>query len=44
MLADPDIKVGVIWAGVVAAYPDIMTRWTRTSVPRTIPSHARRWR
>lgn len=44
MLADPDIKVGVIWAGVVAAYPDIMTRWTRTSVPATIPPRARRWR
>ena len=44
MLADPDIKVGVIWAGVVASYPDIMTRWTRTSVPATIPQRARRWR
>ncbi len=44
MLVDPDIKVGVIWAGVVASYPDIMERWTRSRVPATIPARARRWR
>jgi dipeptidyl aminopeptidase/acylaminoacyl peptidase len=44
MLADPDIKVGVIWAGVVASYPDIMTRWTRSAPRPNIPERARRWR
>jgi dipeptidyl aminopeptidase/acylaminoacyl peptidase len=27
MVVSPDIKVGVIWAGVVARYPDLFTRW-----------------
>ncbi len=27
MVISPDIKVGVIWAGVVAPYPDLFTRW-----------------
>jgi dipeptidyl aminopeptidase/acylaminoacyl peptidase len=27
MVVSPDIKVGVIWAGVVAPYPDLFTRW-----------------
>ncbi|HEX2991522.1 MAG TPA: alpha/beta fold hydrolase [Anaerolineales bacterium] len=29
MVIDPDIKAGVIWAGVVASYPDLLTRWRR---------------
>lgn len=29
MVIDPDIKVGVIWAGVVASYEDMVTRWNR---------------
>ncbi len=29
MLTDPDIKAGVIWAGVVGSYPDLFARWTR---------------
>src|SRR5690606_38600085 len=29
MVVDPDIKAGVIWAGVVANYPDLLTRWRR---------------
>lgn len=27
MVVTKDIKVGVIWAGVVAPYPDLFTRW-----------------
>ena len=27
MVVSQDIKVGVIWAGVVARYPDLFTRW-----------------
>src|SRR4030095_7592772 len=27
MVVTQDIKVGVIWAGVVAPYPDLFTRW-----------------
>jgi dipeptidyl aminopeptidase/acylaminoacyl peptidase len=27
MVVSQDIKVGVIWAGVVAPYPDLFTRW-----------------
>ena len=27
MVVTPDVKVGVIWAGVVARYPDLFTRW-----------------
>jgi fermentation-respiration switch protein FrsA (DUF1100 family) len=32
MVISPDIKVGVIWAGVVASYPDMICCW-RTPVP-----------
>ena len=31
MVASPDIKAGVIWAGVVASYPDLFSRWRRGS-------------
>ncbi len=27
MVTSPDIRAGVIWAGVVASYPDLFTRW-----------------
>jgi uncharacterized protein len=40
MLVDSRIKVGVIWAGVVAPYKDILERWTR-SRPNDIPREAR---
>lgn len=43
MVVRPDIKVGVIWSGVVASYPDLMTKWRRP-VPSSIPSSARSWR
>ena len=29
MVAVQDIRAGVIWAGVVASYPDLFQRWTR---------------
>ena len=46
MVVDPDIKAGVIWAGVVANYPDLLTRWRRPNDNQPPPSlsTARRWR
>jgi dipeptidyl aminopeptidase/acylaminoacyl peptidase len=46
MVVSPDIKAGVIWAGVVASYPDLLTRWRRGSgpTPTPSPSRSRRWR
>ena len=51
MVVSQDIKAGVIWAGVVASYPDLFTRWRRPSsggvpTPRAAPTLAagRRWR
>ena len=38
MVITNDIKAGVIWAGVVGSYPDLLTRWRRgpgASVPPT---------
>jgi dipeptidyl aminopeptidase/acylaminoacyl peptidase len=29
MVTSEDIRAGVIWAGVVASYPDLFQRWTR---------------
>ena len=43
MVIDKDIKAGVIWAGVVASYPDMLYRWRRDR-PSTPPPNARRWR
>jgi uncharacterized protein len=43
MVTSKDIKAGVIWAGVVASYPDLMSRWRRP-VPASVPTRARRWR
>ena len=36
----------MIWAGVVASYPDLLTRWRRSSgpTPTPNPSGSRRWR
>lgn len=44
MVISPDIRAGVIWAGVVASYPDMLTRWRRPGPTPTAPSFARRWR
>ena len=51
MVTTSDIKAGVIWAGVVASYPDMLERWRRRSensdgpTPTPNPnSQRRRWR
>lgn len=46
MVTDPSIKAGVIWAGVVGSYPDMIERWRRSpaTIPSTVPNNARRWR
>jgi len=31
MVVDPEIKAGVIWAGMVASYPDLLTKWRWTA-------------
>ncbi len=45
MVISDDIKAGVIWAGVVASYPDMLSLWRRnTPGPApTAPTFARRW-
>lgn len=37
MVVNKDIKAGVIWAGVVASYPDLLSKWRRgnTSINAT---------
>jgi fermentation-respiration switch protein FrsA (DUF1100 family) len=45
MVISPDIKAGVIWAGVVASYQDLLTRWRRGGpTPTPGPTGFRRWR
>jgi fermentation-respiration switch protein FrsA (DUF1100 family) len=45
MVISPDIKAGVIWAGVVASYPDLAERWRRGgSAAPTPTTGGRRWR
>ena len=48
MVIDPGIKAGVIWAGVVANYPDMLIRWRRArAFPTSTPNPSgvtRRWR
>jgi uncharacterized protein len=45
MVVSKDVKAGVIWAGVVGSYPDLLYNWRRGgSVRPTIPGGARRWR
>lgn len=49
MVISPDIKVGVIWAGVIVSYPDLISRWRRSdaSLPTPTPdpeNPRRRWR
>ena len=40
MVIRDDIKVGVIWAGVVASYPDLISKWRRpaSQIPRRVTS------
>ena len=46
LVVSEDIKAGVIWAGVVASYPDLISKWRRpNSIPTpVIPVRARWWR
>jgi len=45
MVASDDIRAGVIWAGVVASYPDLLERWRRSnSGPGTPTPTPRGWR
>jgi len=51
MVVSQDIKAGVIWAGVVASYPDLFTKWRRppsgntpTPNPSPLSGFSRRWR
>ncbi|MGC8826684.1 MAG: alpha/beta hydrolase family protein [Anaerolineae bacterium] len=52
MVVSKEIKAGVIWAGVVASYPDLFSRWRRPSasagsnaLPTPTPDPRRgRWR
>lgn len=48
MVINKDIKAGVIWAGVVGSYQDLLNNWRRRSgnnpTPSPFPSSARRWR
>ena len=38
MVVSEDIKVGVIWAGVVVSYPDLMTKWRRGDGASPVPT------
>ncbi len=45
MVISKDIKAGVIWAGVVASYPDLLYNWRRPSAVTSSPSSTGRgWR
>jgi uncharacterized protein len=44
MVLSSDIKAGVIWAGVVVSYPDLLERWRRPGRPTSTPGGTRSWR
>jgi len=47
MVVSKEIKAGVIWAGVVASYPDMLCCWRRTDnfiTPTPNPDRPRGWR
>lgn len=46
MVVDKNIKAGVIWAGVVASYPDLINNWRRRTFvpPPGLPTGVTRWR
>ncbi|HSA84371.1 MAG TPA: alpha/beta fold hydrolase [Patescibacteria group bacterium] len=46
MVVSKDIKAGVIWAGVVASYPDLLNNWRRRSsiTPQATSGLNRGWR
>jgi uncharacterized protein len=41
MVTSSDIKAGVIWAGVVAPYPELFTRWNASAI--SIPAAPGSW-
>lgn len=38
MVVNKDIKAGVIWAGVVASYPDLLSKWRRNNTINLTPT------
>jgi uncharacterized protein len=44
MVIRNDIKAGVIWAGVVASYPDLLTKWRRGPSAAVPTPNPRSWR
>lgn len=47
MVISPEIQAGVIWAGVVGSYADLLTKWRRNNSPTpvaTLASGGRGWR
>jgi dipeptidyl aminopeptidase/acylaminoacyl peptidase len=46
MVVNPDIKAGVIWAGVLAPYSDLLNNWRRSNrpAPPVASNSARSWR
>jgi len=45
MVTTDDVKAGVIWAGVVASYPDMISNWSRPNRPTPVATYPgrRRW-
>lgn len=39
MVVSKDIKAGVIWAGVVGSYSDLINNWRRRNIPSITPPH-----
>lgn len=39
MVVSDDIKAGVIWAGVVGSYADLLNNWRRRNIPQATPPH-----
>lgn len=45
MVVSPDIKAGVIWAGVVGSYEDLLAQWRRRNLtPTGAPTGRSSWR
>jgi dipeptidyl aminopeptidase/acylaminoacyl peptidase len=44
MVIDRHLRAGVIWAGVVGSYADLLMRWRPTPTPGGTPVPHRRWR
>jgi len=44
MVIRDDIKAGVIWGGVVASYPDLLTKWRRGPSAAVPTPNPRSWR